>query len=190
MREREAFHTTPIDIACLVPRSLKRDFDFIAFAVRFTKLHRAGRQWRGLCPFHRESSPSFYIEPQQKIWKCFGCARGGDVFDFVMLAEHCDFSRALQIVAGSIGVARESAPRSGARFRARVGAESPSAREAGAAHSPQSERDAILARLDATEKRNAAIRMANDSAFAEFERDCEPRNGSLNLVIERITGHE
>lgn len=189
MRERETFHTTTIDIACLDPRSLKRDCDFFALVSQYTRLHRAGRQWRGLCPFHRESNPSLYIEPQQKIWKCFGCERGGDVFDFVMLAEDCDFPRALQIVAGFIGVARESAPRSGARFRACVGAKGPYARAAGGTHSPK-ERDSILARLDATEKRNAAIRMANDSAFAEFERDCEPRNGSLNLVIERITGHE
>lgn len=151
-------------------REIKRASDFLAIASRYMRLRRAGAQYRGLCPFHRESNPSLYIEPQRKTWKCFGCDRGGDLFDFVMLAEHCDFATALRVVSG---VARESEPRSGERFRARVGAEGPSAREAGGLHS-QNSRDSILASLNATEARNEAVAGANAESGAEFATDCEP----------------
>ncbi|HVA17468.1 MAG TPA: CHC2 zinc finger domain-containing protein [Candidatus Dormibacteraeota bacterium] len=169
-------------------REVRRTCDFLAIASRYTRLRRVGAQYRGLCPFHRESHPSLYIEPQKQIWKCFGCDRGGDVFAFVMLAEDCGFSEALQIAAG---VARESEPRSGERFRARVGASeaSPSAREAGGSNR-QRERDSILASLDATENRNAIIARANGESFIEFERACEPRSSDPLLVNKRTTGHE
>lgn len=170
----------------LDPRELKRCCDFIAIASCYTELRPAGRQYRGLCPFHSERNPSLYIEPHEKIWKCFGCERGGDVFAFVMLAERCGFTEALRIVAG---VARASEPRSGERFRARAGGEAPLAREAGVTHSPK-ERAELLARLDATEKRNAAIRAANEFASAEFATACEPLRGEAAylLVTNRITG--
>lgn len=164
---------------------VKRTADFVAIASRYTRLRRAGRQFVGLCPFHRESDSSLYIEPRRKVWKCFGCERGGDVFAFVMLAEGCCFSSALRIVAG---VARESERRSRERVRAREGAQ-PLARAAGAQHS-QNARNSIVAALDATEARLQAIGAANDSAFAEFERACEPRSSEPLLVNKRITGHE
>lgn len=171
-------------------RELKRRADFLAIASRYTRLRRAGNQYRGLCPFHRESNASLYIDSRRKIWKCYGCERGGDVFDFVMLAEHCDFSSALRILSDFVfGVAEASEARRAERLGRGEGAEGPSAREAGVIHSPNT-RTAILARLDATARREAAIRAANDSAFAEFERDCEPRSGEPLLVNKRITGHE
>lgn len=165
----------------LSSREVKKRADFFAIASRYTRLRPTGSQWRGLCPFHHESTASFYVEPKQNVWKCFGCERGGDVFDFVMLAEHCDFSSALQIVSDFASrVARESEPRSGERFGAREGAEGPSARGAGVQHSPQS-RDLILSKLAATEARNAAIARANAESFAEFERACESPDGGQSL---------
>lgn len=158
------------EVSNLDSREVKRHCDFIAIASRYTRLRHAGRQWRGLCPFHRESRPSLYIEPQQKIWKCFGCERGGDVFDFVMLAESCDFQAALGIVAG---VAEGSAPR-GARFDRGEGAQ-PLARAAGAEHRPDFHTP-ILTRLNETERRCKAIVRANAESFAEFERPCEPHD--------------
>jgi CHC2 zinc finger len=168
------------------PRELKRNANFIAIVSRYTKLRRAGHQYAGLCPFHNEREPSFYIEPRRKIWKCFGCDAGGDVLDFIMLAEDCSFAETLRVVAG---VARESEPRSGERFRARVGGEAPSAREAGVTHSPNT-RASILVRLAETERRNAIICAANETALAEFATACEPERGFLLLVNKRITGHE
>lgn len=172
-------------------REVKRACDFVTLVSRYTRLRRAGAQYRGLCPFHSERNPSLYIEPQQKIWKCFGCERGGDLFDFVMLAEHCDFPSALRIVSDFVfGVARESERRSRERFRAREGAKPLSGPEARVSHRQKREtRAELLARLDATDARNGAIRAADDEAFAEFERLCEPSDSFL-LVNKRITGHE
>jgi len=111
-------------------RKVKRRADFLAIASRYMRLRRKGQQHVGRCPFHLERHPSCYIEPEGKIWKCFGCQQGGDLFDFVMLAEDCTFSDALWIVAdSSSGVARESGPRSGPRFRASVGAASGPAKQ-------------------------------------------------------------
>ncbi|MGC1107573.1 MAG: hypothetical protein WA876_13640, partial [Candidatus Acidiferrales bacterium] len=83
--------------------------------------------------------------------------------------------------------------RSGERIRAREGAKPLSGPEARVIHSQKREsRAELLARLDAIEKRNAAIRTANDSASAEFGTACEPLRGeaALLLVNKRITGHE
>ena len=81
----------------------------------------------------------------------FWLRTGGDLFTFVMLAEHCDFSSAVQIVSG-LGVAEASEPRSGERLGRGEGATGPSARVAGVTHR-QNTRDSILASLDATERR-------------------------------------
>ncbi len=77
---------------------VKQRCDFFAIASRYTRLRRAGRQYVALCPFHSERHPSFYVEPNRKVFYCFGCGLGGDVFDFIMRAERCDFSRALELV--------------------------------------------------------------------------------------------
>lgn len=103
-------------------RAVKAGADFLAIAGRYTRLRRAGRQYVGLCPFHSERHPSFYVEPERKLFYCFGCGAGGDVFDFVMRAEGCGFLRALEIASSLPGGARESEPRSGERVRAGVGA--------------------------------------------------------------------
>ncbi len=112
---------------------VKQRADFVAIASRYTRLRRAGRQYVGLCPFHSERHPSFYVEPERKLYQCFGCGKGGDVFDFIIRAEHCDFLRALEIAASAPGVARESELRSSERFRAGVGAK-PLGPRSGPAH--------------------------------------------------------
>lgn len=109
-------------LAPLDAREVKARADFVAIASGYTRLRRSGRQLVGLCPFHSERHPSFFVEPARKVWKCFGCGAGGDVFDFIMRAEPCDFLRALEIAASLSGVARESEPQSGERIRAGVGA--------------------------------------------------------------------
>ena len=93
-------------------RDVKSRADFFAIASRYMRLRRAGRQFVGLCPFHSERHPSCYVHPEKKIFYCFGCNAGGDVFDFVMLAASCDFPQALRIVSGFPGVAKRG-PRSG-----------------------------------------------------------------------------
>ena len=83
---------------------VKSRADFFSIASRYVRrLRRAGRQFVGLCPFHSERHPSLYIHPEKKIFYCFGCNAGGDLFDFVMRSEGCDFSEALRIVSGFSG---------------------------------------------------------------------------------------
>jgi len=165
--------------------ALKARADFVAIASRYTRLRRVGRQYIGLCPFHSERHPSFYVEPKRKIWKCFGCDRGGDLFAFVMLTENCDFLGALRIVAGLLGVASESVPRSGTRFRVSVGA-SPGPAKQGLQHSQstQASRAQIIAALDATNRRLQAIEATNRAASSELATACEPDHADTHLLEE------
>jgi hypothetical protein len=160
---------------------------------RFTKLRRSGRQLVGLCPFHRERNPSFYVDPQKKVFHCFGCGADGDLFDFVMRATGCDFRRALEIVAEFLGVASESEPRSGERFRAGVGGGLPPAgaqrRTLNSQFHPQS-RAEILAALDETNRRLLVIEAANHDASSDLDlaTACEPERGAIPLLVtKRIT---
>ena len=167
-------------------RELKARADLAAIAGKFTRLRRRGRQFVGLCPLHRERHPSFYVHPEKQVFKCFGCGVGGDVFAFVMQATGCDFRRALEIVAEASGVASESEPRSGERFRASVGDEVPSAREAGAPNSqlkPES-RARILAALDDTNRLLEGIAATNAAYSASLWTACEPERGKP-LLLEK-----
>jgi DNA primase len=78
--------------------------DMVAEVGRYTDLRRAGGQMMGLCPFHDESSPSFSVQPQDKLYHCFGCGVGGDIFEFVMEKEGLGFSEAVEILADRYGV--------------------------------------------------------------------------------------
>jgi DNA primase len=71
---------------------------------RSVELKRSGASLKGLCPFHQEKTPSFYVTPSRGTYHCFGCARGGDVFNFVMEMDRVDFPEALRRLAGQAGV--------------------------------------------------------------------------------------
>jgi DNA primase len=68
------------------------------------QLRKAGASYKGLCPFHNEKTPSFTVTPARETWKCFGCGRGGDLFNFVMERDSIDFPEALRRLAGRAGV--------------------------------------------------------------------------------------
>ena len=87
-----------------VVEEIKRRVDLVEIASAYVKLKRVGRNWEGLCPFHREKTPSFYINPEKQLWYCFGCGAGGDVFAFVQKAENLTFREALEKLAGQAGV--------------------------------------------------------------------------------------
>lgn len=79
--------------------------DFVELVGARTELKRAGaRRYVGLCPFHDERSPSFGIDPVEKLYHCFGCGVGGDVFKFVMETEGLDFASALESLAERSGI--------------------------------------------------------------------------------------
>ncbi len=79
--------------------------DFVELVGARTELRRAGpARYEGLCPFHDERSPSFGIDPTQKVYYCFGCQASGDVFTFVQETEGVDFKGALELLAERYGV--------------------------------------------------------------------------------------
>ena len=96
--------------------------DFAELVGARTELRAAGvRRMQGLCPFHDERTPSFGIDPVEKLYHCFGCGVGGDVFSFVMETEGLDFAGALEALADRYGVKLEREaedPRDGGAARA------------------------------------------------------------------------
>ncbi len=83
---------------------IKSRLNIIDIIGKHVKLKKAGRNFKGLCPFHNEKSPSFVVSPERQIFHCFGCGKGGTVFDFVMEYHHVDFPEALEDLAGEAGV--------------------------------------------------------------------------------------
>ncbi len=84
---------------------VKQKTDIVEAIGQYTKLVKSGRTFRGLCPFHSEKRPSFFVYPEQQSWHCFGaCNTGGDVFSFVMKKEGTDFGETLRLLAERAGV--------------------------------------------------------------------------------------
>jgi DNA primase len=87
---------------------IKRKLDIVEFIGSRITLKKAGRNFKGLCPFHNEKSPSFTISPDRQIWHCFGaCQEGGDVIKFLMKWDNITFYEALQELAEKTGVTLE-----------------------------------------------------------------------------------
>ena len=78
--------------------------DMLEVVGRFTQLKKAGANYTGLCPFHEEKTPSFSVNPVEKLYYCFGCGAGGDILKFVELKENVDFSGAVELLAERYGV--------------------------------------------------------------------------------------
>ncbi len=86
-------------------RRVQEATDIVALAESYgLKLKRTGSSFLALCPFHNEKSPSFNINPQMQIFKCFGCGVGGGVFKFVQLMERCEFVEAVELCAQRSGI--------------------------------------------------------------------------------------
>ena len=84
---------------------VKNRIDIVEFISGYIPLKKAGHNYKGLCPFHAEKTPSFVVFPDTQTWHCFGaCGTGGDVFRFFMQAEGTDFSEALRELAQRAGV--------------------------------------------------------------------------------------
>jgi DNA primase len=88
---------------------VKQQADIVRVVGEYVRLKKTGKDFSGLCPFHQEKSPSFTVSPTKQIFYCFGCGKGGDVFNFVREMEKCDFPEALRIVAEKCGIALPSA---------------------------------------------------------------------------------
>jgi len=83
---------------------IKRRLDIVDFISTYLTLKKAGANYKALCPFHQEKTPSFMVSPEKQIFKCFGCGEAGDVFSFVMKMENLEFPEALRLLAERAGV--------------------------------------------------------------------------------------
>ncbi len=87
--------------------------DILAVIGQYTRLVRAGKNWKGLCPFHSDRNPSFYVNPQGQFYKCFSCGESGDIFTFIQKKENLDFLETMEYLAKRAGIEferRESTP--------------------------------------------------------------------------------
>jgi DNA primase len=87
-----------------VKEQVRDAIDIVALVGEKVALRRAGRAWKGLCPFHSERTPSFTVNPERQIWHCFGCGKGGDVFAWLTEMEKMTFPEALQALAERAGI--------------------------------------------------------------------------------------
>jgi DNA primase len=91
-----------------VTDEIRDRLDIVEVVQTYVPLKKAGRNYKGLCPFHTEKTPSFVVFPDSGTWHCFGaCATGGDIFSFIMKRENLDFAEALRLLAQRAGVPLE-----------------------------------------------------------------------------------
>jgi len=83
---------------------VKKKTDMVTLVSEYVELKKAGRNFKGLCPFHNEKTPSFTVNEELQIFKCFGCAKGGDAISFLMEIEGLEFGEALTKLAERAGV--------------------------------------------------------------------------------------
>lgn len=83
---------------------IRNSNDIVDIISQYVILKRSGRNFFGLCPFHKEKTPSFSVSPDKQIFHCFGCGAGGNVIHFISKIENVDFKESLEILADRAGI--------------------------------------------------------------------------------------
>ena len=90
-------------MARLIPEAtideLRSNVNILDIISQYVQLHKSGKNWFGICPFHSEKTPSFSVNEQKQIFHCFSCHRGGNVFKFIMELEGLSFPESVHRVA-------------------------------------------------------------------------------------------
>ncbi|MDR3193034.1 MAG: DNA primase [Treponema sp.] len=85
-------------------QELNDRLDAVAIVGDYVRLEKKGGRWWGLCPFHNEKTPSFTVDPERKMYHCFGCGQGGGIINFVMEMDKLSFPEAVEILARRTGI--------------------------------------------------------------------------------------
>src|SRR5690554_1018432 len=89
-----------------IVEEIKSRNELVSIVEQYVTLDRkSSANYFGLCPFHREDTPSFSVSPSKQIFYCFGCHKGGNVINFIKEIEHVSYPQALQILAEKAGIA-------------------------------------------------------------------------------------
>ncbi len=83
---------------------VRKKVDIVELVSRYVNLKQSGNSYKGVCPFHEDNDPSLTVDPSKKLWHCFGCGAGGDVFNFLMKIENLSFPDAVRELARENGV--------------------------------------------------------------------------------------
>src|SRR3990167_3938407 len=83
---------------------IRRRLSIVSLIGERIPLKKSGRNFKGICPFHQEKTPSFMVSDEKQIFHCFGCSTGGDIFTFLMKLEGLNFAEALEELARKAGV--------------------------------------------------------------------------------------
>lgn len=83
---------------------IRNKIDIVALISEYVSLKKSGKNYKGLCPFHQEKTPSFMVNRERQIFHCFGCGEGGNIFSFLMKIEKLNFPEAVKLLANKAGV--------------------------------------------------------------------------------------
>lgn len=93
---------------------IRNKADIVAVVSEYVKLKKTGKNYVGLCPFHAERTPSFTVSPEKRLFHCFGCGEGGNIFAFVMKTENIGFADAVRELGEKVNIAVEKSASSAA----------------------------------------------------------------------------